>query len=508
MTHSLLSDEIAPSNQAVIAIPPHPRYLLAALDFCESLAQGLGFDGQEQMKIRLAVEETFNFFCDLTASPDSSQPVSLVFTPRADGLLICMTVKSLPVDVDHLPSFSPELSGDDTDFNALSLFLAQKSMDSIEIANHGRDGIRVELLKRCATAHVSSLIQATEPEVANDPPPEQFDDTIRPARDEEALEISRCAYLTYGHTYEDYIYYPERIREMNRNKELYSLVAVTAKNDVMGHCALKFMPGRTDSAEMGVLFVNPTYRKHHLASRLTVALLEQAEKLGLKSVFTRAVTGHPASQRITGKMGFSDCCLYLALFPSNVDLKQLGGTLATKMSGMLQWKALVPPRQRSVDLPPSYRDIITTLYQQTGLAFISPPDPAQNNVPKLRVQKIPVLNVGLLDVESNGSQPQMVADWIAGQCRRLCSEKLDVIYLNINLEEQGAALIVEQASHMGFVFSGIAPDAFVDHDAVVLQYLNLPGDPFAGMVVNSQNGERLRDVIQQEWQHKASATQV
>ena len=282
--------------------------------------------------------------------------------------------------------------------------------------------------------------------IGNDQPSEQREDTIRPARDEEALEISRCAY--------------------------------------------------------------PMYRKHHLASRLTVALLEQAKQLGLKNVFTRVVTGHPASQKSTGKKGFFDCCLYLALLLSNVDLRQLGGALKTKMSGMMQWKAMSSPRPRAIDLPPLYRDIIGALYDQTGLEIIGPANPAKENIPKLRVQKIPVLSVGQLDVESNGSQPQMVADWIAGQCRRLCSEKRDVIYLNINLEEQGAALIVEQASQLGFIFSGITPDAFVNHDAIVLQYLNLPGDPFVGIVVNSQSGKRLRDVVHQEWPLKAGATHV
>ncbi len=407
------------------------------------------------------------------------------------------------MDINRLPSFSPDNLLDDTELDALSLFLAKKLMDKIEFINRGREGITVELLKLRASSHVRSLIKESGREDA-DPGQARVicvdNYNIRPAVAGEALEISRCAHSTYGYTYEDYIYYPERITEMNRNKELISLVAVSNEGIVMGHCALKFAPGRKDRAELGVLFVNPKFRENRLGGKLWKAVVDLAREKELDSIFSRSVTGHAASQLIAEQNGFSDCALFLDLFPEEVNLKHMGGLQKGKMSGMFQWRYLKTPRKRRIELPDPYVGIVSQIYERAGVNIkCHTVTKKVSNTPILRIQRVPVLNVGILEIESSGSDAEAVASWVLLNCRRLCSERLDVIYLYINIEEMGAALIAEKAANNGFIFSGISPDAFAGGDAIVLQYLNFTQDPFETMTVWTDTAAILLDFIQKEW---------
>ena len=492
------------TKEILLRIPPTLPCIGASLDFAEALARGIGFADEKQTQIRLALEETLLFFINTAFIQDQDQPVTLMFLPRADGLMIQITVKGLPIDIHRLPSFSPENLLDNKKLNSLSLHLAKKFMDTIEFTNHGRSGISVELLKRRSSSHISRIVKkqpqktmaAQEARHKKIPPY-----IIRPAKADETLEISRCAFLTYGYTYEDYIYYPERITEMNLSGELVSLVAVSHGGKIMGHCGLKFPQKRRDSAELGVLFVNPEFRKNRLGATLWKAVVAFAQKNGLDSIFSRSVTGHAASQRMAQQNGFSDCALFLGLFPEAVELKQMGGMQKGKMSGMFQWRGFKHPRKRFIELPKPYITIARKLYERAGLDLDCHSPLGQPHAsPLLRIKRVPVLNVGILEIESIGPDAQMTANWALDNCRRLCRERLDVIYLYISIEETGGAFIAEKAVENQFIFSGIIPDAFARGDAIVLQHLNLAENPFENMTVWTDTAALLRDFIHREWQ--------
>lgn len=107
----------------------------------------------------MALEETILFLIDTAFIQEQDQPITLTFTPRADGLMVQITVQGLPMDIHRLPSFSPENLLDDGQLNSLSLHLARNFMDTIEFTNHGRAGIIVKLLKRLSSSHISRRIK-------------------------------------------------------------------------------------------------------------------------------------------------------------------------------------------------------------------------------------------------------------------------------------------------------------------------------------------------------------
>ncbi len=489
---------------AVIALPAHPAYIQAVLDFAETLSEGLGFVQRERQHIRLAVEEIIAFIGHTAFAGLNLSPLSMTFEPRADGLAIRLVAQGLPLDVEHMPEYNPADAARPFAPDGLSLFLAKKVMDQVVFTNRGRGGLEVELLKRRAAAHVQAMLPS-EPPPRPGPEPEAVHFTIRPPRDEEALEISRCAFLTYGYTYEDYIYYPDRILQLNRSGELHSRVAVNERGEVLGHCALKFDSGRRDRAELGVLFVRPEFRKFGIGKALWQAIVQLGREMRLESIFARSVTGHRVSQMLAHQSGFSDCALYLSLFPPAVELKSLGGRQPGKMSGMLQVLDFQPAATRAIEPPERHAEMVRELYHRAGIPtrICTPAERVRaNESPLLRTLRLPIFNVGRLEIENPGPNLNEAMHWIDVNLRRLCGEKMDALYLYVNLMQPGAALMAEHAEQVGSIFSGIAPGYYAGGDAIVLQYLNLAADPFANLTVWTDTAALLRDYIRQEWERR------
>ncbi len=483
---------------ASVTVSGKPDYICALLDFSSSIAASLGFSMEEQNHIRLALDEVVGFLMRTALADHDDEPVSVAFEPQADGIVIRITEQGAPLDIERMPTFSPDAILEEDQTDALSLHLAKKVMDRLDFLNRGRGGFEIVLFKQSDRLHIKNRMPDTSP-VCSEQPSGSVRFDIRKAQPADSLEISRCAYLSYGHSYEDYIYYPERIVEMNASGELRSMVAVTGEGTVVGHCALKFTQGRADRAEIGVLFTRPDFRKHGLGAALTTALIDDARTLGLEGLYCHAVTGHTVSQHLTEKNSFRDCAALLSLFPREVDFRSLAGVQKKKMAGLLQWLGLQPPRVRHIDPPARYSAFVHELYERNGLPVDSSAPPRATGQPVFRVRRMPLFNVAFIEVESAGDDPAHLVQRICAHCRRLCREKLDMLYLYINLEEAGAAKVAEGCRSEGFIFAGIAPGHFPGGDGLVLQYYNLPDDPFTELSVATKTNEDLLEYIRRDF---------
>lgn len=491
---------------AVLSVLPKHVPLNAVLDFSDAFLAELAFNEAECRKVRLALEEVIVFVMETVFSEGDAEPLEIRFDPTPAEIQICLTAKGLPLDDRDLPVYSSELLDTDEGWAGLSLHLAKHVLDRITLTNQGPSGFFIEMVKFRESGHVMHTMEVSPAAEALHETVHSPSYVIRPAREEEALAISRCAFLTYGYSYEDYIYYPESIVAMNRSGDLHSLVAVATDGHVMGHCGLKFCEGQRDVAELGVLFVRPEYRRYGIGAALWGAAVEASESLSLKSLFARSVTGHRASQELARCHGFSDCALSLALFPRNVDLKNMGGLQGGKMSGMRQWVPISSPREKVTAIypPACYAEVIAELYRRAGIAVCQGTAASDDGVAVseilFHVQRIPALNVGMIEVVSHGFRIFDVKKRLRATLRQLCREKFDTVYLTLNLQQAGADALAEDAAAQGFIFSGIVPDAFPGSDGLAMQYLNLSENPFEQMTVWTETAEMLCDVIRTEWE--------
>ena len=198
--------------------------------------------------------------------------------------------------------------------------------------------------------------------------------TIRPMKPEEAVEVSKCAYQCYGYTYEDYIYYPERVAAMNEDGLLYSLVAVTEDNRIMGHSAMKRERADAAVAECGVAFIYPEFRRLGLFTKFNGLFIEHAGKIGLQGLFGRAATSHVASQRMSAGHGYKDCGIYLGIYFDDVNFKKIAGQRSQRESCVLSFLAIQKGEPRNIYLSGEYRSLAERIFHYLDVPVRFPSD--------------------------------------------------------------------------------------------------------------------------------------
>ncbi|MEI9479988.1 MAG: GNAT family N-acetyltransferase, partial [Deltaproteobacteria bacterium] len=320
-----------------LTVPCRLDYLVPLAAFVQELSRLMDFNEKERSQIDLGVEEAVSNVIKhgLEYNPDES--FSLICEASPAALTIRILEKGVPFDPAKAPKYSPEHAGDD--ISGLGTFLMRASMDIVEYHNLGRAGKETVLIKNIGKKRIDSLVESKElvpdgdvPRVAELPP---F--TIRSPLPDEAIEISKCAYRSYGYSYvADYIYFPDKIIEYNRSGQMISGIAVTEGGVLMGHAALKLTEKEAKIAEIGVAFVRPEFRKMGLLEKITAFLFKQAAEQELEGIFSQAVTSHVASQRALYSKGGVDCGVALAILQGEISFRVLFVD-ATKREGLWIW---------------------------------------------------------------------------------------------------------------------------------------------------------------------------
>lgn len=105
-------------------------------------------------------------------------------------------------------------------------------------------------------------------------------------REDEAIEVARAVYRTYGYSYGyEQVYFPERLANLNRNDEIITAVAVDESGAVVGTLSIMRWDENSTVAEIGQGVVIPSYRNSGIFSKLVDFQIENAISSGLKAFF-------------------------------------------------------------------------------------------------------------------------------------------------------------------------------------------------------------------------------
>jgi len=458
---------------STLHIPARIDFLTPFQAWLRELSALAGLSPEEGSALQLGAEEIFVNIVKY-AFPDRKDPVFQIdFDMETTGLSLCFRVKGMPFDPAAVPAYDPELLALEGKFQGVGMYLAGRMVDRMVFRNNGREGYSIELAKFSAVSRVHCHPDprpAAAPDRAQSPVAPDGDYVIRPLHPEEALEICRCAYETYGYAYEEYVYYPEKIVEMNDSGCMSSLVAVTETGEVMGHIAAKRKTPQDPIAELGVFFVRPEYRSRKIGGRLTAEMIRVAADSGLRGLFVRAVAGHERSQKMAAASGFVDCGIMLGLIPPGVEFKGITGVIPQRQSALIQWLRLSTPRPRTLFVTDRYLPFIGPLYGRFGLPFALgdnsfTPDPDT----AISVTRTAILNVADIEVHKAGVD---LVDQLRHQLRLLCLEQLPAVYLHLGLEQPYTRHCLPDIEALGFFFAGILPESLDGRDAIILQYLN------------------------------------
>lgn len=496
--------------RTTLEVPARRSALALVHAHARALALLVGSDAARTAAIELACEEGFSLILDRVDGPTDSL-VRVHATISALALEIAFDDREIPPLSTH-----EHLGADDAtsleaiDLSAVARQLIRHSADEACWIPLGRQGNRLSL-----------VFHRQDPDITASASPEQlvpFDEAapLAPAQEyivrvagadgaDDWAQIARAIYRTYGFSYADDLYIPDRIRELNRAGYVLSIVATTVQGEVVGHYALDVRGfgqlGVTSCAtgELGKAVVDPAHRSRGLMERMRRLTEERAQQLGLLAVFSEPTMKHPFSQRANERLGARACAVNLGLVGGTIELKGIAvADTAERTSLMVYFQPLVPPAARTIYPPPQHRAMLQRTYDGCGIpvTIISGSEPTGDS--DVRVTFVGGLDFGLIVVQRAGADIATALRAARDELVRRAGAR--VIFLDVRLDDAGCGGACMVAEQLGFFYGGLCPHFSEGHDVLRLQSIDVPIDvpalavagPFARDILDYIMADRAR----------------
>ncbi len=321
---------------------------------------------------------------------------------------------------------------------------------------------------------------------------------IRPMEPGDALGLVRCLYRCYGYSYKDPVLYePRHIVEDLRSERMHSVVAVSAEGEVVGHSAV-FAEDRGDRVpEAGRLVVDPRYRGHGLAERMSQLRHTLARDAGFSGYWAEAVTNHPASQREILHLGGSETGLLIGGSPAAVAMAGFENPNRGRRT-LLVTHTVLRAEPATIHLPSRHAEFAAGLAERLGLerTVVSEPAAPGDRGSRIHTSVITGSELAHLRVAEIGADlPERVADELEG----LDAFDLGAIHLDVPLADPAAAAMVERLEPLGFSFAAWMPDFLPGGDGLRLQRVGSHPVDAEHVVCARPEGEEVRDRVVAEW---------
>jgi len=494
-----------------LSTPPDLSYLPLIQTAIREMAKRIGFTGQDLYEIEVAAEEAVSNVMIHAFSDREGETYDLICERAPLGMRIIIREKGLPFDPRQIPDYRPTEDLEGMSASGMGVFLMKKFMNEVSFHNLGMEGKETRLVKYLPAKSIESYLSAREreeapaaaPELEADAPPlgakrpEKIRYTVRRMEPAEAVEIARCAYKSHGYTFfDDHIYYPERIVELNATGEMISAVAVTEDNVFMGHSALVYPGPNARIAEFTFVFVNQEYRGQGCMKEIADYLFTCPKKNPMDGIYVYSVTNHEFTQRGMAQFGIRDCGLLLASSPETWVFKGIEAQ-DQRISVALSFRYLAEPPLLTLYPPARHRKMISRLYKNIGaprhrfaLPVIDgyPPPPAEGAI---ETEVFTTENCAEIHVIRHGDD---VLSEVKKILRDLCVKNISAIQLFLDLRDPHTYFSAPEFEKMGFFFAGILPMSLVG-EALILQYLNNVRIDYDKLALYTEEVRRIRDYV-------------
>ena len=462
-------DEIkaTPEEQiARVTVRADAGFLTPLLSFVGQAAEQLGLGGKEAGHLKRAVETVCRNVIENAFGPDDDGRYDVHVLRRPGKLVLAVEDQGLPFDYTPLQD-----AGDQN----LAQVLHRSFADEVRFVNLGRRGNRVELVKHLPHTDVREHLPEDEHHATLDAPAasEDVPIEIRMMLPEESFELSRCVYRSYGYSYDwDYIYYPERIRELQEKGLMRSCVAVTPEGEFVGHLAITVERPGSPAGESGQAVVDPRFRGHHLFPRMKTFMAEWAADAGMYGLYSEATAVHPYSQKGNLHLGARETGFLLGYIPASVSYKQIGEEREGRRGSVaLFYMRVRDEPEREIYPPVPYVEAVSRVVEHNGLrrTIGQVPDPRlQPSLMSVDVHQDH--NLAFLRVDEPGADME---ELVRSHLRDLSLHRVDCIYVDLPLSHPATARAAEGLENLGVFFGGIIPEAHpAGGDVLRLQYLN------------------------------------
>ncbi|WP_353662100.1 GNAT family N-acetyltransferase [Hydrogenimonas sp. SS33] len=434
-------------HNVTVTIPNDIRYLNLAVGVIRDAAQ-LAEIGNDDIADIVTASRELLFNAIRHAYPKGMQgPIDVDIQLQPHGIRVSVHDMGLPFDFERY--MASEREG--------GLKQIADYVDELRFSNLGKQGKSFTIFKS-HPMDFENVVYRPYSDLEDESPA-----SLKPASiqirdfecgDEEA--ISRLIYNNYTYSYfKSLFYYPRKIRELNEEGEIASVVAQTREGEIVGHFALIRIPD-ANIAEIGVAVVHPDYKGKGIMNAMLDRVQQKAKELKLDAIFGEALMLHPFSQRANLRHGFGESALLLGIVPNTVSLTDPNAVRTDKRAAVLiGYKILNGVKERAIYLPSRYRELVEDIYVNAHLAVLPlEPDAAPpTGESRIGYDLSPYTQSGTLIVDRIGSD---FTHAMRHTLHTLYKKHVDMIFADINLSAcSHIDDAVEVLKEEGFVFSGV-----------------------------------------------------
>lgn len=485
-----------------LQVPAQP----ASIGFVQNAAVWLirqaGMSDKQRYAIELSIEELMLMLLRYSFDDGREEgELDISFLLGSTRLHMEVACRALPFDLSMVPDYDPNALSDDA---SLSAQLLKHMVDRYRLINAGKEGYRVELEWLRPLRHINEMGEpppGTGASGAGDFSPPPLTGEVRPLNEADALRLARLVYRSYGYSYvSEFLYYPERIAARLREGTLQSWVAAAEDGQIAGHAALMRASPSAEAVEWGIAVVDPRWRGQGLMKRVSNEAVRHAGATGASVLFAHAVTNHPYTQKACSDLALTSTALLLGFAPANLKFRHIHDALRQRESTFIAMRLLKALPAQTVYLPPRHAHALQRLAGSVDIglndAAGSRHAQASNDASAFDSLIEPAVNVAMVNLLQAGDD---LAGALARERRRLCREKVDVIYLNIDLSQADAPYAVDVAEADGFFLAGLCPMQPWPY-TLTLQYLNNLELNYDAIHAVGEQAEWLKHLVRTEQQ--------
>lgn len=461
--------------------------------FIESLASSIGFSESELFKIKLAFEETLNNTFESCIDEDDNV-IEIIATQISGGIEIVIHDNGLPFNPFRKIIKDDIIADFDTSREEISEQLIVKLVDSFSFTNLGKKGKETKLVFYSKNFRIDNLIQDIKPDTDDNHVDDSFKQ-IRLFESQDAYEVSKLFYLSYGYSYvNDLVYYPDRMLNYIDNGRLHSAVAVSEKGQIIGFSSLFEPDNSRKITEWGMAVSDPRYRGQGVMNYNAEFIIDHAATHDYHGIFAHAVTNHIFTQKSCAKYGLTPCALFIGYAP-DLKFKKINSELSQRESTYIVFKYFKKPDHVKLFIQEKYKNIIKSIYSGLGVSIeslqIRKDIQISTKQQEISEQLESVLNSVNININVCGEE---TVESIRKITKQHCLNKIENIYLFMNLEDEYAMSKVDEIVSHGYLFVGVFPE-FVFQHTIVFQYINNSKYDFDKILSYSDTALMIKDNI-------------
>ena len=492
-------------------IPNDPKYAPAAAIYVCEIARTIGMQKQDLASLQKGMIEAINALIGYSFNAGEKGILEVFCERIPEGFKVSLRDKGLPFTAVEAELSVTEGQVDDIPAVAEPISHLKEYLDEIRLHNLGPEGKELVLIKHLKNKNITDYYAACDLEPYEPSPSaapialsaDQLKCRVRQMKPDDAPEVSKTIYKTYGYTYpHDYVYYPEKIIALNESGQVFSAVAIAGDKEIAGYGVFKIWQENPQIVEMAQGVVKPEFRSLGCFRNITQFLLDQAKSRGIKGAFGEAVTNHTISQHTVHGFGFRDCGLRLGLIPPKTLFKGMHGKIPYRGSMLVQFLYLQVPAARALKIyaPHHHKNMLAALYKELGVRpQIKQALPAKTKKAAatsiVKIWQIASMSYARMIIDRYGCN---IVDELRNKVKEICLEKTEIVNLFLNLSDALTGTYAAQFEKLGFFFAGILPGGFKDGDALILQYLNNVPIDYDAIQVKSAIARKLLAYVREQ----------